>query len=148
MSSLSSAEVSEEPKIHPAGLAASLPTGGKVVPLSSASAISDSVAAVLKSNMWVLPSFVARDSLRRESFSYGEPKAFSNFSVELWLLLPFCLSYPLGFPGLACIAVSCRDRTLPAALLHGTVCSDSALEISRSWSLPLLGAYVLEDVES
>lgn len=129
MSSLSSEGVSEEPRIHPAGLAASLPTGGKVVPLSSASAISDSIAAVLKSNMWVLPSFVARDSLRRESFSYGEPKAFSNFSV---VLLPFCLSYPLGFPGLACIAVSCRDRTLPAALLHGTVCSDSALEISRS----------------
>lgn len=94
MSSLSSEGVSEEPRIHPAGLAASLPTGGKVVPLSSASAISDSIAAVLKSNMWVLPSFVARDSLRRESFSYGEPKAFSNFSVELWLLLPFCCHTP------------------------------------------------------
>lgn len=94
MSSLSSEGVSEEPRIHPAGLAASLPTGGKVVPLSSASAISDSIAAVLKSNMWVLPLFVARDSLRRESFSYGEPKAFSNFSVELWLLLPFCCHTP------------------------------------------------------
>lgn len=124
--------MSEEPKIHPAILAASLHNEEEVVPMSSASAISDSIAAVLKSNMWVLPLFVARDSLRRESFSYGEPKAFSSFSMEMWLLLPFCLSCSLGFPGLACTVVSCGDRMLPAALLHGILCSDFALEMSRS----------------
>lgn len=47
--------VSEEPKIHPAVPAASLHTEGKVVPMSSASAISDSTTAVLKSNIGFCP---------------------------------------------------------------------------------------------